>query len=122
MTPFLPPRKSALFVKWVLHLLGGVLIGMGLLLWGQAEFLSYVRHEVEGTFFLFRWIGKVSFVFMSSPTKVALALSDIPPEAVRESVGWAKFFLAAGGALVLLSLFASPSRGRRTGKKGGRRK
>lgn len=98
-------RKGAGAVKWLLHLLGGVFLGMGLLLWGQAEFLHYVRHEVEDTFFLFRWIGKISFVFMSPGRKVALALAEIPPEAVRESLRWAKAFLVLGAALILLALF-----------------
>jgi len=117
---FFRTRKGAGLVRWFLHLLGGVFLGMGLLLWGQAEFLAYVRDEVEGTFFLFRWIGKISFVFMSADKKVALALADIPPEAVQESVRWAKAFLVTGAALVLLSLFTGKA-SRKNGK-GGRRK
>ncbi len=120
MIRFFHPRKGAYLVKWILHLLGGILLGMGLLLWGQAEFLAYVRNEVQGTFFLFRWIGKVSFIFMSPDKKVALALADIPAGTVQESVRWAKSFLVAGTALVLLSLFV---KGRSTSrKKGGRRR
>ncbi len=120
MIRILRPRKGARQVRWILHLLGGIFLGMGLLLWGQAEFLAYVRNEVQGTFFLFRWIGKVSFIFMSADKKVALALADIPPETVRESVRWAQSFLVAGAALVLLSLFTGTRSAR--GRKGGGRK
>lgn len=103
-------------VRWWLTLLGGVLIGGGLVLHGQLAMAHVVRDEVESTFFLWRGIGRITFMFQDEATQVALALHEVTPSVFRESdrVAWA---LCVIGALLAL---ATPflRRRRRKGKSG----
>jgi len=82
--------------RWWLTLLGGVLLGMGLVLHGQVATVYYVRKEVEGTFFLWRWIGELTFAFQDSTTKTALAAHDFPVSLIREADRGAWTLVAIG--------------------------
>ena len=77
-------------VRWFLVLLGGVLLGCGLTLHGQVALARHARAEVENTFVLWRAIGEATFYLQGGETRMALAMREIPPEALRESdrVGW----------------------------------
>lgn len=113
-------RLGAAFARWACTLLGGILLGAGLLLWGQAVLLDYVQDQVGARFFLVRWVGKVSFVFLAVDQKVPLALADIPAEVVAESARWARALMILGGCVGVLALFLrSPGRG--GGRKGKKR-
>ncbi|MEO6597784.1 MAG: hypothetical protein ABIP94_23815 [Planctomycetota bacterium] len=71
-------------------MLGGVIQGSGLVLHGQVAMARYMRQEVDGTFFLWRAIGKATFVFQGGETRMALAMAEVPPHALMESdrAGW----------------------------------
>lgn len=66
-------------------MIGGVLLGMGLVLHGQVAMVCYMREEVGGTFFLWRWIGKLTFAFQDSTTQTALTASDFRVTLIREA-------------------------------------
>ncbi len=68
---------------WV-ALLGGMLLGAGLVLHGQIAFAHYVRDEVERTFFLWRAIAEITFVFQSQDVQLALGAGVLPPAILRE--------------------------------------
>jgi hypothetical protein len=112
-------RGALVLARGLINLLGGILIGVGLFLWGQALFVEYVKAEVDNTFFLLRWVGKISFIFMRVDNKLFLSISEIPDEAIVESVRWAKGLLISGGCIALFSLFLQPppEKGKGKGKK-----
>ncbi len=82
--------------RWWLTLLGGVLLGMGLVLHGQVAAVLYAREEVEGTFFLWRWIGKLTFAFQDSKTQTALTAHDFRVSLIREADRGAWTLVAIG--------------------------
>ena len=82
--------------RWWLTLLGGVLLGMGLVLHGQVAAVLYMRAEVEGTFFLWRWIGELTFAFQDTTTKVALTAHDFRVSLIREADRGAWTLVAIG--------------------------
>lgn len=100
-------------VRWLLTLLGGVLLGGGLVLHGQVAMARYMRSEVDGTFFLWRAIGKVTFLFQDEVTRSALVLNDLPPQVLKESDRAAWTLVVIGALLVLAVPFVREGRGRR---------
>lgn len=82
--------------QWWLTLLGGVLLGMGLVLHGQVATVHYMREEVAGTFFLWRWIGKLTFAFHDSATQAALTAHDFPTTLILEADRGAWTLVAVG--------------------------
>lgn len=82
--------------RWWLTLIGGVLLGMGLVLHGQVAMVYYLRNEVEGTFFLWRWIGKLTFAFQDSETQTALTAADFRVSLIREADRGAWTLVAIG--------------------------
>ena len=64
----------------------------------------YAREEVQNTFVLWRKIGQATFYFQGGETRMALAMNEIPPEALRESDRVAWVLLILGGVIA----FSSP--------------
>ncbi len=90
------------FVRWFVVLLGGALVGGGLFLHGQVAMARYMRSEVQRTFFLWRAIGEATFVFQGDDVRMALAMSEVPEAALRES-DRAAWVLVIVGSLVALT-------------------
>lgn len=88
-------------VRWLCVVLGGVLLGGGLVLHGQVAMARYMRSEVDGTFFLWREIGKATFAFQGEQTRMALAMAEVPEQALRESdrAGWV--LVVVGGLIAI---------------------
>lgn len=91
------------FARWCCTVLGGVLIGAGLVLHGQVALARFLRDEVEETFFLWRAIGHATFTFQGGETRLALAMSEVPPEALAASDGAAWGLLLLGLAVATLA-------------------
>ncbi len=87
---------------WML-LIGGVLLGGGLVLHGQIKFAEVCREQVQGTFFLWRAIGQVTFVFQDDQTKLALWLNEVPTDVMRESDRAAWTLVIIGGVFAVVS-------------------
>ena len=89
---------------WALFL-GGLLFGSGILLHAQIACLRLAREEVENTFFLWRAIGGLTFVFQDDVTKAALWAHEVPDSVIRESdrAGWT--LIALGAICVVASCF-----------------
>ncbi len=88
-------------VRWFFTVLGGVILGAGLVLHGQVAMARYMRQEVDGTFFLWRAIGRATFAFQGGETRMALAMAEVPEAALKESdrAGW--ILVAVGGLIAL---------------------
>jgi len=88
--------------RWLCAVLGGVILGGGLVLHGQVAMARYMRDEVDSTFFLWRAIGRATFVFQGGETQMALAMSNVPEAALIESdrAGWV---LVIVGVLIALT-------------------
>ncbi|HZN39332.1 MAG TPA: hypothetical protein VFD82_11050 [Planctomycetota bacterium] len=89
-------------VRWFCALLGGLLLGAGLVLHGQVAIYRAMRDEVDATFFLWRAIGNATFAFQSGEHRMALALAEVPEEAIKESDRSA-WVLVIIGSLVALT-------------------
>jgi len=87
--------------RWLFTFLGGALLGAGLVLHGQVALARYMRQEVDNTFFLWRAIGHATFAFQGGETRMALAMSEVPEEALRQSDRSAWVFVIVGGAVGL---------------------
>ncbi len=90
--------------RWWLTLLGGVLLGMGLVLHGQVMAVGYMRDEVASTFVLWRGIGKLTFAFQDTATKVALTAHDVPMGLIIEA-DRAAWTLVAIGVILATTAF-----------------
>lgn len=88
--------------RWACAVLGGTILGAGLVLHGQVAMARYMRNEVEGTFFLWRAIGEATFAFQDGQTRMALAMAEVPEQALKESdrAGWV---LVVVGSLIALT-------------------
>ena len=100
--------------RWWLTILGGALIGGGLLLHAQVETLHALRSEVHGTFFLWRAVGQLTFVWQDDLTQAALWAGEVPAEVLRESSRGAWALVAVGTVLAVGSRFLR-RHGRRRG-------
>ncbi len=89
--------------RWWLVLVGGMVLGAGLFLHGINASAEYLREEVANTFFLWRWIGNITFPFQDDATKLALWLNQVPPAMLDESNRDAWTLIAIGCMLVVLS-------------------
>lgn len=89
-------------LRFWLILLGGMLLGAGLVLHGQVAIAQEMRHQVQDTFFLWRAIGQVTFIFQDDVTKAALWMNEVPESVLRES-DRAAWVLAIIGALMALA-------------------
>jgi hypothetical protein len=97
-------------LRWFLVLLGGTILGAGLTLHGQVALARYMRDEVEHTFALWRALGHATFYFQGGETRMALAMSEVPPEALAESDRAAWVLVAIG---ILLACCGPLIRGRK---------
>jgi hypothetical protein len=96
-------------VRWWLTLLGGILIGAGLVLHGQLTVACHMREQVEDTFFLWRAVGRMTFLFQGDAVQSALVLGDLPELVLvkSERAAWSLLFL--GVILLLASALLRPA-------------
>jgi uncharacterized protein YjeT (DUF2065 family) len=92
-------------------LLGGVLLGTGLVLHGQVALARYMREEVDNTFVLWRALGRATFAFQGGETRMALAMSEVPDEALKHSdrAGWV--LVIVGGVIAVTGPMLRRGRG-----------
>ena len=83
--------------RWLLTVLGGVLLGSGLVLHSQVALARHMRSEVDSTFFLWRTMGRATFMFQGGETRIALAMSEIPDETLKQSEQVAWVLVIVGG-------------------------
>jgi hypothetical protein len=91
-------------LRWFLTLTGGALLGAGLVLHGQVALARMMSGEVERTFVLWRAIGKATVFLQGSDVRMALAMSEVPPEVLRESDFAAWTLIGAGVGLAAAAL------------------
>ena len=84
-------------------LVGGMILGAGLFLHGINASAEYVREEAANTFFLWRWIGNITFPFQDDASQLALWLNQVPPAMIDESGRDAWTLIVVGCFLVALS-------------------
>ena len=99
--------------RWWLVLLGGTLLGGGLVLHAQVALARHAREEVQRTFFLWRGIGQLTFIFQDDRTKLALWMNEVPPNVLRESDRGAWTLIVLGGVLALAAPMCTRGRTRR---------
>lgn len=104
-------RFLAGFGRWFLTLLGGVLLGGGVVLHGQVALVRAMTNEVHQTFFLWRAIGRATIFLQGGDVQMAFAMTEVPPEVLREC-DFAAWTLVAVGALIAIAAPLLP-RGRR---------
>jgi hypothetical protein len=86
-------------------LVGGVLLGVGLLLYGQVRWADHLREEVRSTFFLWRLVGQITFMLHGMDRKTAMLIADIPEDYVKESEKISITLMILGGSMALVSPF-----------------
>ena len=87
--------------RWLFTLLGGTLLGVGLVLHGQVALARYMREEVDNTFVLWRAMGHATFAFQGGETRMALAMSEVPEEALKQSDRAAWVLVIVGGLVAV---------------------
>lgn len=92
------------WLRWLLTLFGGVLIGAGLVLHGQVALAHLMREEVANTFFLWRAVGEATIFLQGGDVRFAFALREVPAEVLRESDVAAWTLVAVGGLVALAAL------------------
>ena len=105
------------FVRWLLVVIGGVLAGAGLALHGQVALARYMKGEVDRPFVLWRALGQATFAFQGGETRVALAMKEVPDEALQHSDRAAWVLVIVGG---LISVTGPLMHGHRGGGSKGR--
>lgn len=93
------------FLRWLMVLIGGLLLGAGLTLHGHVAMSHYMRQEVDKTFVLWRAIGRATFYFQGGETKMALAMREVPEEALEQADRAAWIVLAIGALFALTGPF-----------------
>lgn len=106
------------FARWCCTVLGGVLLGAGFVLHGQVALARYMRHEVDNTFFLWRAVGEATFAFQGGETRMALAMAEVPEEALQASdhAAWGLVLLGAAVAAAGPMLGGGEAAPRRAGR------
>ena len=89
--------------KSLLYFLSGFLVGVGLLLYGQVKLAMTIKEEVEGTFFLWRAIGNVTYFLQGQSTQVALTVGKLPQEYLVHSKRVGLTLIALGVLCGLIS-------------------
>ncbi|MBM4063151.1 MAG: hypothetical protein FJ265_18950 [Planctomycetes bacterium] len=108
------------FVRWLVVVLGGVLLGVGLALHGQVALARHLRAEVDRTFFLWRALGYATFAFQGGENRMALAMKEVPEEALVESDRAAWVLVAVGGLVTLTGPLLRRRKVGKVGKAGAR--
>ena len=80
---------------------GGILVGVGLLLACQIHVVRHMRQQVDDTFFLWRWVGKATFVAQTHDVQTAIVLEKIPESTIQECERIAIALMALGSACAL---------------------
>ncbi|MGK0153320.1 MAG: hypothetical protein ACI9SE_000264 [Neolewinella sp.] len=106
--------------RWLFTFIGGVLLGSGLVLHGHVALARYMREEVDNTFFLWRAMGEATFAFQGGETRMALAMSEVPKEALVASDRAAWVLVIVGGLVAVTGPMLR--RGRREQKATGKKK
>jgi hypothetical protein len=78
----------------------GLILGMGLLLYGQVRLAERMRGEVDSTLFLLRAVGYATFFLQGAKVQVALTLSKLPPGTIEHSRRVAITLLVVGSLLL----------------------
>lgn len=81
---------------------------------GQVAFARHLQQEAGSTFFLWRAIGNATFAFQGSEVRMALAMNEVPEEALEESDRAAWVLVIVGSLIALTSPLLRG--GRRRGK------
>lgn len=102
------------FLRWLCTVLGGAVLGVGLALHGQVALARYMRSEVDRTFVLWRALGHATFAFQGGETRMALAMKEVPEEALRESDRAAWVLVAVGGLIALTGPLLRASHAKRS--------
>ncbi|MBM3974080.1 MAG: hypothetical protein FJ301_08275 [Planctomycetes bacterium] len=105
-------------LRWMLTTLGGLVAGVGVTLHSQVAFARFLQDEVDGTFFVWRAIGRATFWFQGESTQLALAMAEVPASALRASDIAAWTLVAVGGLVAFAGLLLPrhappPAKGRR---------
>jgi hypothetical protein len=98
--------------RWWVVLLGGVLLGMGILLHAQVTTMFQMRDEVGSTFFLWRALGQLTFVWQDDLTKAAIWANECPEPVLRESRRAALTMMLLGALFCVGSAFIRKPRKR----------
>jgi hypothetical protein len=112
-------RRMA-FLRWLVVVLGGLLLGIGVALHGQVALARHMRDRVDQTFVAWRWLGKATFAFQGGETRMALAMREVPEEALVASDRAAWVLLGVGGMVVLTGPLLRRGASRRVGRQPGR--
>lgn len=88
-------------LRWFAMVFGGLVLGAGMTLHGQVALAHYMQNEVDNTFVLWRALGHATFYLQGGETRMALAMSEVPPEALEE-MDRAAWVLVAIGLLIAL--------------------
>lgn len=104
-------------LRWLLVVIGGALVGVGLALHGQVALARHMREEVDRTFVLWRALGEATFAFQGGETRMALAMKEVPSAALRESDRAAWVLVAIGGLITLTGPLVRSRRGKTKGGK-----
>ncbi|MEZ5987564.1 MAG: hypothetical protein R3F30_00255 [Planctomycetota bacterium] len=107
------PDQQLRRLRVVLLVAAGMLLGAGLVLYGQVQLAIRLRSDVEGTFFLWRAIGEATFFLQDPVTQLALAMGDIHEDYIRESRRVAVGLLILGGLILGTIPFIRPMHDRR---------
>lgn len=99
--------------RWCFTWLGGALLGAGLVLQGQVMLARHLQDQVDNTFFLWRAIGRATVFLQGDDVQLALAMSEVSAETLRES-SRAAWSLVVVGALLAITgpLLPGPKRRR----------
>lgn len=92
------------------------MLGMGLVLHGQVAAVYHMREEMESTFFLWRWVARLTFAFQDDATQAALTAHDFRVSLIREADRGAWTLVAVGVILASTSfLVRLPGKGIKAG-------
>src|SRR5262249_52795825 len=91
--------------RWLFTLIGGLFLGAGLELHGLIAIAWRMVGEVDNTFFLFRAIGRGTIFMLGSERRIALAIKEIPPEALEECSRTAWMLVIVGGLFSVTAPF-----------------
>ena len=77
-----PPnvRQQSRFLRWCSHFLGGILFGVGMVVFAQVAIMRVLRDEVEKIGGMQKFFGRMTFVWRKVDEKFALACEDVPEE------------------------------------------
>ncbi len=121
-TPVSPKRyRLMLCLRSLLFFGAGVMVGAGLLLYGQVRFGLYIHDEVENTFFLWRAIGEATYFLQDPETQLALALHEFDKSYLLESRRIGVTLMIIGGLIAFVTPWIQPLGWRRPGRAWTRR-